>query len=343
MDYILNKNNVKSWLRKLIKQGMLVAPVELEGGDVIYKELFTPEGILLDYKKPLNSAKAFLLPQEETMFTFKGRSVESIEATFDQFPRVFFGLRPCDLRAVTQADRFFSDNYQDPYYTSRRANTLLITVGCNVPEAECFCHSMGLGPHCSEGTDIFMVDLGSCFLTTPVSAKGRECVDTYSYFFTEATEDQRDMASRKEAEALCKLKDNLPMENALSCYPKIDDEFLKSISNKCASCGSCSYVCPMCFCYNVVDRTYKDIEGKRVRTWDSCIFEGFTRMAGRHNLLKTRQDRLRKRFDHKLLQYPENYGIAGCTGCGRCTVTCLGHISMLDVIKKVSGEVDIDV
>lgn len=339
MDYILNKGLVKAWLRKLIKHGILVAPIRLEGGDIIFKEAFNPDNILLECKKTLYSAKPFFLPQEETLFTFRERSFGTIKEVFDEFPRIFFGLRPCDLKAIIQADRFFTENYQDPYYRKRREHTLLIVIGCNDPDANCFCHAMGLGPFYHEGADIFLADMGNSFIVTPITPNGINAVEKYRYFFEEATAEQQGEKSRHELTAMQKLVGNLPLTDVRACYSLIDDEFVSSISRKCAACGSCSYVCPMCFCYNVVDRENKDLEGKRVRTWDSCIFEGFTRMAGRHNLIKSRQERLKKRFAHKLKQYPETYGFPGCTGCGRCSLTCLGHISMLDVLKKVTAEV----
>lgn len=338
MKHIITKGMIKPWLRKLIKQGILVAPVELQGGDVVFKELFTPDNILLEYKQPLYSVKTFLLPQEETLFTFDGSNAETIQAVYDEFPRIFFGLRPCDLKAVTQADSFFTENYRDPYYLQRRKQTLLIVIGCSNPEAHCFCHNTGISPYYSEGADIFMMDLGSGFAVEPKTLKGAAAVNEYLYFFDEISEEQQEDIIHEKFAALHKLEWNMPQTGGLPAITAIPDEFWQKTSQKCFSCGSCSYICPLCFCYNVVDRAKKDCPGKRVRTWDACIFEGFTRMAGRHNLLKSRQERLKKRFAHKLQQYPEKYGFPGCTGCGRCTVTCPGNIGMLEIVKKLKSE-----
>lgn len=342
MYYIITKVMVKAWLRKLIKQGILVAPTQLKGGDVVFKEAFTPDNISLEFKQPLYSVKSYFLPQEETLFTFRNSSVDTLQEVYDEFPRIFFGLRPCDLKAVTQADRFFGEGFQDSYYYHRRKQTLLMVIGCNNPESHCFCHSMGIGPFYKDGADIFMVDLGSSLAVTAGTPNGKAAIEDYLYFFEKATEEQKDEIILEEYAALSKLNYNMPKDVGPPDFSSISDEFWEKISRKCFSCGSCSYICPLCFCYNVVDRQNKVFEGKRVRTWDSCIFEGFTRMAGRHNLFKNRQDRLKKRFAHKLQQYPEKYGLIGCTGCGRCTVTCPGKIGMMDVIKKFAAEVSTD-
>lgn len=339
MTYLISKEQVKPWLRKLIKRGILVAPKELKGGDVAFKETFSTDGILLDYKQPMYSVKSFFLPQEETLFTFKDRSVDSLEDVYDEYPRVFFGLRPCDLRAVSQADRFFDENYRDPYYAQRRKRNLLIGIGCNSPENHCFCHAMGIGPFYSDKADIFMVDLGDKFMTTGQTPKGNAAINDYFYFFTEANDDNKKEVAIKASAAMDKLKSNLQVngDNTYDIMAK-GEEFWAEQSAKCFSCGSCSYVCPFCFCYNVVDRENKEQQGKRIRTWDSCIFEGFSRMAGRHNMLRKKQERLKKRFAHKLEQYPKTYGILGCSGCGRCSLTCLGNISMIDMVKKLTRE-----
>ena len=338
MYHLITKGLVKVWLRKLIKQGVLVAPTELAGGDVVFKEAFTPENVLLKFKKPLYSVKSYFLPQEETLFTFHDSSVNTLEEVYDEFPRIFFGLRPCDLKAITQADRFFNEGFQDAYYNHRRKQTLLMVIGCNNPDNNCFCHTMGIGPFYKDGADIFMVDLGHSFAVTAQTPKGMAAVEEYSYFFEKAAEEDEEDIFFEENSALSRLNFNMPQNIKLPDFTQIDEEFWEKAGRRCFSCGSCSYVCPLCFCYNVVDRQNKASQGKRVRTWDSCVFEGFTRMAGRHNMFKTRQDRLKKRFAHKLYQYPETYGYPGCTGCGRCTVTCPGNIGMMSMIKQLAEE-----
>lgn len=336
MYYIITKGLAKAWLRKLIKQGVLVAPTELSGGDVIFKEVLTTEDILLEYKQPLYSIKSYFLPQEETLFTFRDNSIKTLKEVYDEFPRIFFGLRPCDLKSITQADRFFSEGFQDPYYYHRRKQTLLVVIGCNNPESHCFCHVMGIGPHYRDRADIFMVDLGPCFAVTAGTPKGTEAIEEYSYFFETVTKEQEAQIIAEEKSAIDKLNFNMANGIKLPDFNSIEDAFWEKTSRRCFNCGSCSYVCPLCFCYNVVDRQQQDLQGKRVRTWDSCIFEGFSRMAGRHNLYKNRQDRLKRRYAHKLYQYPETYGYMGCTGCGRCTITCPGKIGMKNVIKDLA-------
>lgn len=337
MALVIAKEAVGFWLRRLMKGGMLVAPVRLEGGDVAYRETLDPDEILLNFTRPLFSIKAFLLPQEETLFTFHNRSPDTVKEVYDYFPRVFFGIRPCDLKAVQQADRFFGETYPDPFYLHRRQRTLLIGMACNKPEASCFCHLTGISPFSPDGADVFLIDLGNTFLVETATGKGREAVERYSFFFSPATEDDCERAKALEKGALLALAAERSGGELPQTLHEVPTGLWSELSRRCFGCGGCSYVCPLCFCYNVVDREKKDLQGERLRTWDSCIFEGFTRMAGRHNLIKSREERLRKRFAHKLEQYPEKYGMAGCTGCGRCSEVCLGGIGMREVIAMMRG------
>ena len=43
----------------------------------------------------------------------------------------------------------------------------------------------------------------------------------------------------------------------------------------CLACGTCTFVCPTCQCYDIKD--YDTGHGvKRYRCWDSCMYSDFT-------------------------------------------------------------------
>ena len=109
------------------------------------------------------------------------------------------------------------------------------------------------------------------------------------------------------------------------------------LSEACLGCGTCTFVCPTCQCYDIKD--YDTGHGvKRFRCWDSCMFSEFTRMsAGQPRL--TQVERFRQRFMHKLVYYPENNeGVFSCVGCGRCVVKCPQHLNIVKVIKTLGKE-----
>ena len=110
------------------------------------------------------------------------------------------------------------------------------------------------------------------------------------------------------------------------------DEF----SQTCLGCGTCTFVCPTCQCYDIKD--FNTGNGViRYRCWDSCMYSEFTRMAHGNNRL-TQKERFRQRFMHKLVYFPENNdGLFSCVGCGRCLAKCPISMNIVKVMKKIGG------
>ena len=106
------------------------------------------------------------------------------------------------------------------------------------------------------------------------------------------------------------------------------------LSEACLGCGSCTFVCPTCQCYDI--RDFDTGHGvQRFRCWDSCMYSDFTKMAGGNPRL-TQKERFRQRFMHKLVYYPaNNEGLYSCVGCGRCLVKCPISMNIVKVIKTL--------
>ena len=108
------------------------------------------------------------------------------------------------------------------------------------------------------------------------------------------------------------------------------------LSATCLGCGTCTFVCPTCQCYDIKDfNTGNGVV--RFRCWDSCMYSDFTKMAHGNNRL-TQKERFRQRFMHKLVYYPENNdGLFSCVGCGRCLAKCPISMNIVKVMKKIGG------
>ena len=114
-------------------------------------------------------------------------------------------------------------------------------------------------------------------------------------------------------------------------HPVWDD-----LGNRCLSCGNCTNVCPTCYCFDVYDEPNLDLKtGKRIRVWDSCQNQPFARVAGGENFREHRRDRKRHRFYRKFSYPVERYSRSFCTGCGRCSRTCMAEINLKDTIKEL--------
>jgi formate hydrogenlyase subunit 6/NADH:ubiquinone oxidoreductase subunit I len=122
----------------------------------------------------------------------------------------------------------------------------------------------------------------------------------------------------------------------------VKEEVWEYIGDQCFECGACSFVCPSCSCFNIADVTNPECEGcaDRLRSWDSCSYEGYSRMAGGHNPRKPVEDRRNKRFFCKLsYSQMKKYLRPGCVGCGRCAWVCPGDIGLPNVVTYVRREI----
>ncbi len=104
--------------------------------------------------------------------------------------------------------------------------------------------------------------------------------------------------------------------------------FWEEVSFACLNCGTCTYTCPTCWCFDLQDEVHGN-SGKRFKNWDSCMFPLFTLHTTGHNARDTKLQRVRQRFMHKLKYFVDKYdqGIM-CVGCGRCVNQCPVNIDI---------------
>ena len=93
----------------------------------------------------------FLLPQREVLFRY---IQDSGRYTFEEVhrpkPRLIFGIRPCDLRAVAVLDRIFgSDPLDHPYFDKRRS-TVLVGLELLTARRRLLLLALESGPECSD-------------------------------------------------------------------------------------------------------------------------------------------------------------------------------------------------
>lgn len=334
--YILNKNHLSFWLRKLKTIHELIAPVRDISGDIVLTELSRMHETALDGPALMPSPKEYLLPQMEQLFCY---SEEGVEEAFDKRPRVLFGIRSCDLSAIKVLDLFYLGKTADAYYASRRNRTALISIACNHPDPTCFCLGLGTGPFLKSGFDLQLTDLGERFLVETGSEAGQALVRDFPHIFTQpAQTDTEDLyETRLASQSRFEKRVNLEHVRRKIQAGAVSDAFWETVAIRCFECGGCVYNCPVCTCFNVIDRPVAPDSGKRVRIWDTCMFKGFSRMAGGVVPAEVKINRTKRWFHHKLLHWPEQFGTFGCVGCGRCAISCPGKIDMATVALRIKG------
>ena len=257
---------------------------------------------------------------------------------------IVLGVRACDARSFDILDRVFLKEPVDSYYKARRENTVLIGLGCSEPEETCFCHAFGIDATKPE-TDVQTWIVDGDLSWQALTPKGEELTAKLSTLLEEAgdtgaVEEQANMTQRILSVLPLhdfKFNDKLPA-NELKVF---NSKVWEKLAPACLSCCTCTYVCPTCHCYDI--RDYEVGEGKteRFRCWDSCMASDFTKMA-HGNPRKSRLERFRQRYMHKLVYYPENNdGIYSCVGCGRCLQKCPVNLNIVKVAKALEVSDDV--
>jgi len=336
---ILNKEHLTSFLRKIAKKHELIVPVKNRYGDTLLEVIPSVDDVTLDLKsKPVMPPKNFFLPRSETIFKYQRKGKQyRFDEILDDTPRILFGLRSCDLWGILFLDMIFQENFKDRYYLNRRINSVLINIGCNEPMKNCFCRSTKSGPFLTHGFDLQLTDLGDKFFVEIGRPRGRELVEEWNYFFSPATTKDREHQYEMVLEAESGFRQIVDMDTAVSrlMNDEVDETFWEELGNRCQNCGGCAYMCPTCYCFNIVDRPISETEGVRIRMDDSCALPGLTRLAGGHNPRQRRSRRIRRRFYHKLYYENKNHRRPSCVGCGRCVEVCFGHVDMIRVVEMV--------
>ncbi len=339
-EWVLPKGHLYYWLRQLRNTASLIAPLKVDG-DIVFKSLESIHEVSLNNPALLPSPKEFLFPQQEHMFWVEVG--DKVKPLLNKERRFIFGVRSCDVSASRLLDRFYLEGYEDPYYRARRENTTFISVVCNDPDPTCFCMGLGTGPYLEEGFDIQLTDLGDRYFVQAGNNQALKIIRQWSFLFNAPKkadyEDQYEVFLSSKARFQKRI--NLKNVRELILAGKVKNSFWQSVTERCFECGGCVYECPLCTCFTVVDKKYPSgIE--RVRLWDTCLFKGFTRMAGGVLPNEKRILRTKRWYYHKLIHYPDILGGFGCVGCGRCTLTCPGRIDMATIAIKLTDLQDND-
>ncbi len=305
-------------------------------GRLTMDRLDDPSDLLLSYPPRVHSPKKFLFPNWEKLFRFRLGGRVQLEAEHTAVPRVLFGLHPCDLHAVRILDDCLFDGQADSAYRAKREASILVGVDCE-PDDHCFCTSLGTD-RVADGFDLFLHRDADRYLVQVGTARGRSFLERFAPA----------VAARQGAPPLPlqpkKTRKRLarPAEALVGLLEAgYEHPIWTEIGDRCLGCGTCTLLCPSCYCFTVEDRLHLDLEGgERVRAWDSCQFDQFAQLSGGGEARANQADRQRHRFFRKYKYLWERYHRTACVGCGRCSRECLAGIDPVDVLNRLLAEQD---
>ncbi len=334
------RTNLNDLFAAIAAQETLYIPTDATVGIAQFKKW--EDGMQMSEKlKTSRSAKDFFFPQTEDLVSFKtnGKKIDIIDPRTETEDFVIFGVRACDARSFEILDRVFLVDPVDTYYKNRREHGTVVTLACSKPAETCFCTTFGIDPTEPAGDVSAWLDGDALYLNANTE-KGSALIEKLGAVLTDCDTVAVDAQKAATKEILAKLPiQNLKTEafGGGKTEEYFKSEKWASLSEACLGCGTCTFVCPTCQCYDIKDfDTGHGID--RFRCWDSCMYSDFTKMAHGNPRL-TQKERFRQRFMHKLVYFPENNeGIFGCVGCGRCVEKCPISMNIVKVMRTLPKE-----
>ena len=335
-EAILKTSDLLPWVLRLAASRRVLGPIAGADGAVRYLPVPPGAALALGGVRPAKAPKEHFIPQTDPLFTFTGSGpAVSLRESLDQLPTVIFGVRSCDARALRSLDNVFLRRREtDVHYAARRAATVLVGLACAQPGWGCFCTTVGGSPAGTEALDLLLTDLGDRYHVRIVTPAGHELLEQAATAASDETAER--LAAEQHARAIVQLQLAFDM-HGIAERVAWDAPIWERISRRCLECGVCNFLCPVCHCFDIQDETTAE-GGVRFRCWDTCQFDEFTKMGAGHNPRAGRKERLRQRLSHKFKYLIEEFGQAGCTGCGRCVELCPVNIDIRTVLAELSGE-----
>ena len=334
----LPKENLAEFITRLNCFGQIHAPVKRSDKSFVFAPVGNLSEIELDYTRTILPLKKYFFKPVDTMFNFcaeKGYE-ELVEEPDKKY--VIFGVHPCDIHGLKILDMVFSGRYVDSYYFARRNRAAIIGLDCT-PDEFCFCRSTGTD-FVDTGFDLFLSDIEDSYLVRVGTSLGDDMVRAAQRLFREVEKPDRDKYKSKSIQR----RNSFRTEIQLQDFPEImdleyDSQVWQELGEECLSCGTCSMVCPTCYCYAVFDELDLNANsGQRKRRWDSCLFKDYALVAGGHNFRAQRSSRVKNRYFHKQRGFVSQYGRPSCVGCGRCKACCPAGIDIVEVVTKLRGQ-----
>lgn len=269
----------------------------------------------------------FLLPLKEKLMNIEYNRYETVSPPPE---KAIVGVGANDVRAINRLDYIFTKQGQDKFYRQRRKKVLIIGINNGFHKNE---FHYALNPEKLAGFDVYLELHNSQYYASAGSDKGRVILKSKLFSDSQLPKTAEDK-SVPQSSTLNIEKISWAIEKTVNS--KVWDKW----ADKCLGCGNCSYVCPLCFCYDIKDEV--DLKGKvcRNRQQSSCFLADFDKMSQGFNPRQDFKKRFYHWYHHKFVQMPQEYGFSGCVNCGRCIKYCPAKINFREVLNEVIEEAE---
>lgn len=340
-ELLAHADALVNWLRELAQRESVFFPQPAGERSFRFEPVTASTVIDLQaYLPTIVPPNKKLMPAFDELVRFRQQKDQvAVETVTDASHRILAGVRSCDLKAIALMDKVQGDGVSDPHYWARRDNTAIIAIACAKPcDDRAFCQATRSLDH-KQGADIYLTPVDGQVVVEKLTARADDLLRGASF------------GSAKDAAALLKkAQDARPKPFGRQLTVPVEklpgvlrSQYRSPVWDKhvkqCFSCGTCTMVCPTCYCFDVKDDLGLDLtSGNRVRTWDSCMLPQFATVAGGHDFRGAPASRQRHRVKRKFEYLMERFGgNSFCVGCGRCGRQCTTHIDIFDIVNDAAG------
>lgn len=315
MSKILARRDLEKFIKFLKKKYRVFAPVK-KGGDFLFAEIDSLEKIKNNLTM-IPPTKIFY-PAVEKLFGFKKNNIRE-PRKYNQ-PIALLGLNSFDINALSIFDKIMS-RPRDKYYWQNRKDSLIIGFGEKRINL--------IGEY-----DLFFEERVGSFRVAIGSHLGKD-ISKNKLFISIADDLEKPVFNPDPL-----FLDVKKLSSAIVATK--NDKIWDDLAKICFGCGICTYVCPLCYCFDIKDEI--DLEtcdndcsscsGRRLRHWDSCFLPHFFEVA-EHNFKAKLRDHIYNWYYHKFVRMPLEFDTVGCVSCERCIKYCPAKINYREVLEKI--------
>lgn len=338
---ILKKKHLGDMISSIAMEHIVMAPVNKGFNNYAFKSVSSAKEITLNHKPTILPPKKYFLPQQETLIEYSIRDGMEVQAVMEYEKMVLFGVHTCDLAGIQCINMALSEPPKDINYLARKNRIAIMGYECNeYCDEYASCAMMG-NELPNGGYDAFFTDLGDYFIIHLNTQYGDDILEKTKLIETATEAHWNELLKfREKKRQLFKKEVEVEHQKISELFDKcFDSKIWKDLEKRCLACGNCTNVCPTCYCFDVIDNPNLDlVTGRRYRTWDSCQNETFAKVAGGENFRKNRSARQRHRFFRKFKYPVDKFSRYFCTGCGRCSRTCMAKINLKETLTSLIKE-----
>jgi sulfhydrogenase subunit beta (sulfur reductase) len=334
---IISREELYKLLNSRLEDCEVIGPRKLSNRGIFYEPLNNAEDLYLGglfTTEPVK--KFFLIPSEWLLSCLYKEHKNCLEGfPLNNKKRIIIGVRPCEARGLELLDKVYMSEYKDESFVNNRNRTVLIGLSCLEPDKACFCASISGSNVESRGMDAILFATEASpepsegnkegkFILEIITDKGKEILGSLGRELSldERKDWQQDKERRKDL-----VKTRIKVAEDLDKI--FEDPYWDEVSKSCLSCGICTYLCPTCHCFDLVDE-----QRNKLRCYDGCAFPEFTLEASGVNPRPTKKERYRQRVFHKFNYFKKNFGENLCVGCGRCIRHCPVKMNIAEIASK---------